>query len=287
MSNDLQAIGVVGAGTMGIGIAEVCARSGREVVLVEADAERAADGHGRLSSSLAHAVEAGKIERKEADTAQKHIRFTERLEELKDRDLVVEAVTEDTDVKLKVFEALDAIVQAPDAILASNTSSIPIMKLATATRRPEQVIGLHFFNPVPIIKLVELVPSLVTNDATHQRAEEFVKETLKKRAITSKDRAGFIVNALLIPFLLSGIRMVESGFATPEDIDTGFEVGCAHPMGPLSLTDLIGLDTTLAVANSLYDEFKESQYAPPPLLLRMVDAALLGRKTGRGFYAYT
>jgi 3-hydroxybutyryl-CoA dehydrogenase len=195
-------------------------------------------------------------------------------------------VVEDEATKVAIFRELDRHVAADDAILASNTSSIPIMKLGTATRRPEQVIGIHFFNPVPVLRLVELVASLMTSPDTVERSRTFATDLLDKRVIQSKDRAGFVVNALLIPYLLSAIRMMESGFASPEDIDTGMVEGCSHPMGPLRLTDLIGLDTTLAVAESLYEEFKEPLYAPPPLLSRMVDAGLLGRKTGRGFYEY-
>ncbi len=190
------------------------------------------------------------------------------------------------DPKVEVFAALDKVVVAEDAILASNTSSIPIMKLAMATERPSSVVGLHFFNPVPVLRLVELVSSLLTAPETAARAEEFATGALDKRVVRSKDRAGFIVNALLVPYLLSAIRMLESGFATAEDIDAGMVEGCAHPMGPLALTDLIGLDTTLAVAESLYAEFKEPLYAPPPLLSRMCEAGLLGRKSGRGFYDY-
>jgi 3-hydroxybutyryl-CoA dehydrogenase len=189
-------------------------------------------------------------------------------------------------MKVDIFKQLDAVVTSDDAILASNTSSIPIMKLGTATGRPEQVIGIHFFNPVPVLKLVELVTSLMTSPATSERSDSFATDVLGKHVIRSQDRAGFVVNALLIPYLLSAIRMMESGFASKEDIDTGMTEGCSHPMGPLRLTDLIGLDTTLAVAESLYEEFKEPLYAPPPLLSRMVDAGLLGRKTGRGFYDY-
>jgi 3-hydroxybutyryl-CoA dehydrogenase len=185
-----------------------------------------------------------------------------------------------------VFRTLDRIVADPSAILASNTSSIPIMKLAMATTRPGSVIGIHFFNPVPVLRLVELVTSLLTTPETEARAEAFASGPLGKHVIKAKDRAGFIVNALLIPYLLSAIRMMESGFATADDIDTGMVEGCNHPMGPLALTDLIGLDTTLAVAESLYEEFKEPLFAPPPLLSRMVEAGLLGRKTGHGFYAY-
>src|SRR5947207_2945463 len=202
-----------------------------------------------------------------------------------DRQLMAEAVAERSDVKAKVFEQLDAVT-GPGTILASNTSSIPIMRLAMMTRRPEEVLGLHFFNPVPVMRLVELVTSLLTNDTTAARAADFVEQVLHKRIVRSKDREGFIVNALLISYLLSAIRMIESGFANAAVIDAGMVEGCAHPMGPLALSDLIGLDTVSAVAESLYDEFKEPLYAPPPLLDRMCEAGLLGRKVGRGFYDY-
>lgn len=190
------------------------------------------------------------------------------------------------DLKLEMFRRLDKVTEEPAAILASNTSSIPVMRLAAVTSRPEHVLGLHFFNPVPVLPLVELVSSLLTAETTLARAGAFAGEVLGKRVIRSQDRAGFIVNALLVPYLLCAIRMLESSFATAEDIDTGMVQGCAHPMGPLRLSDLIGLDTAVHVANSLYDEFKEPLYAPPPLLLRMVEAELLGRKTGRGFFEY-
>jgi len=196
-------------------------------------------------------------------------------------------VVEDEALKTDVFALLDKVVEDDTAILASNTSSIPIMKLGMATNRPEQVIGIHFFNPVPILRLVELVTSLLTAPATTDRADEFATDVLGKHVIKSQDRAGFIVNALLVPYLLSAIRMLESGFASAEDIDTGMVEGCNHPMGPLHLADLIGLDTTMAVAESLYAEFKEPLYASPPLLSRMVEAGLLGRKAGRGFYDYS
>ena len=199
---------------------------------------------------------------------------------------MVEAVIENEAEKLEVFRGIDKAVEADDAILATNTSSIPVMKLAMATNRPASVLGLHFFNPVPVMHLVELIPSLLTAPETAARAEAFADNVLGKRVIRSKDRAGFIVNALLIPYLLSAIRMLESGFATAEDIDSGVVEGLRHPMGPLALTDLIGLDTTIAVSQSLYEEFKEPLYAPPPLLSRMVEAGLLGRKAGRGFYDY-
>jgi 3-hydroxybutyryl-CoA dehydrogenase len=198
----------------------------------------------------------------------------------------VEAIVEDEAAKTDLFRRLDKVVESAEAVLASNTSSIPIMKLAVATSRPSHVLGVHFFNPVPVLSLVELVPSPLTAEETTERARAFVEGPLGKHAIDCQDRAGFVVNSLLIPFVLSAIRMLESGFATAEDIDEGLVRGAAHPQGPLALADLIGLDTTKAVAESLYEEFKEPLYAPQPLLARMVDAGLLGRKTGRGFYTY-
>ena len=285
--DELQRVGVVGCGLMGSGIAEVCARAGRSVVVVEADGSAADRGRRRIESSIQRAVKAGKLAEDEAGAVLSRIELTTDFGALADRQLVVEAVVEAEAEKVRVFETLDKVVEAPDALLTSNTSSIPIMKLAMATGRPQQVLGLHFFNPVPVLPLVEVVASLLSGDEAVTLAERFAVEALGKRAIRAKDRAGFIVNALLIPYLLSAVRMMESGFATAEDIDTGMMKGCAHPMGPLALTDLIGLDTTMAVANSLYEEFKEPLYAAPPLLARMVDAGLLGKKTGRGFYDYT
>ena len=282
----LERVGLVGCGLMGSGIAEACARAGLDVVVVETSAGAMAAGERRIDASLQRAVRAGKLDEATAGAARGRIHTSTDLADLADRHVVIEAVTESEPEKLEVFTALDKLVEAPDAILASNTSSIHIMKLAMATQRPSQVVGIHFFNPVPVLPLVELVTSLLTSDTTVERARSFATEVLGKHVIRSKDRAGFIVNALLIPYLLSAVRMLESGFATEEDIDTGMVKGCAHPMGPLALADLIGLDTTVAVAQSLYDEFKEPLYAPPPLLLRMVDAGLLGRKSGRGFYSY-
>jgi 3-hydroxybutyryl-CoA dehydrogenase len=286
MAETMQRIGVIGAGVMGSGIAEVCARVGLDVVVCEADAAASERGHSRIERSLARAVKAGKLSENDATAAMERLRMVTSLDAMEDRQLTVEAVTESEALKLDVFRRLDQIVEDEHAILASNTSSIPIMKLAMATRRPESVVGLHFFNPVPVLPLVELIASLLSSDTTVERAQTFAEGALHKTVIRSGDRAGFIVNALLIPYLLSAIRMTESGFATPEDIDRGMVLGCAHPMGPLALSDLIGLDTVQAVAVSLYDEFKEQLYAPPPLLLRMVDAGLLGRKTGRGFFTY-
>ena len=286
VSSGMSRIGVVGCGLMGSGIAEVCARAGLDVVVGEMSEAAAESGRARLLTSLDRGLAAGKLTETERDQAVGNLSFTTDLAEFADRQLVVEAVAEDEQAKIGVFSALDKYVNDPTAILASNTSSIPIMKLGIATQRPEQVVGIHFFNPVPVLKLVELVTSLMTGPETVERAKRFAEETLHKRVIHSQDRAGFVVNALLIPYLLSAIRMMESGFATAEDIDTGMVEGCNHPMGPLHLADLIGLDTTLALAESLYQEFKEPLHAPPPLLSRMVEAGLLGRKSGRGFYEY-
>jgi len=286
MINGIERVGVVGCGLMGSGIAEVCARAGADVVVREVNQDALDRGRQRIEGSLDRAVKATKLEVADRDAALAHIRFTTDFADLADRQLVVEAVIENEAEKLEVFASLDKAVQDEDAVLASNTSSIPVMKLAMATHRPANVLGLHFFNPVPVMHLVELIPSLLTSQETSERAEAFAGTVLGKRVIRSKDRAGFIVNALLIPYLLSAIRMLESGFATAEDIDSGVVEGLRHPMGPLALTDLIGLDTTIAVSQSLYEEFKEPLYAPPPLLSRMVEAGLLGRKVGRGFYDY-
>jgi 3-hydroxybutyryl-CoA dehydrogenase len=279
-------VGVLGGGLMGSGIAEVSARAGLDVVIREVDAHACEAARGRIGKSLDRATRSGKLSQEDADAALGRITFTTEFEELSDRQLVVEAVVERESVKAEAFAMLDKVIQDGNAIFASNTSSIPIMKLAMATNRPERVVGLHFFNPVPVLRLVEIVPSLLTAPETIARVEAFATNQLDKRVIRSQDRSGFVVNALLIPYLLSAIRMLESGFATAEDIDAGMVEGCAHPMGPLALLDLIGLDTAMAVAQSLYEEFKEPLFAPPPLLSRMVDAGLLGRKSSRGFYEY-
>lgn len=277
-------VGVVGCGLMGSGIAEVCARAGLDVAVVESSPRAAAAGRERLSTSLRRAESRGKIE--SADAVLARISLGSDLDVMADRQIVVEAIAENERLKTDLFGLLDKIVLDEAAILASNTSSIPIMKLGVATQRPSQVIGIHFFNPVPVLSLVELVPSLLTTPEVTDRSRDFVQTILGKHAIACQDRAGFVVNSLLIPFILSAVRMLESGFATADDIDEGLVRGAAHPQGPLALADLIGLDTTQAVAESLYEEFKEPLYAPPPLLNRMVDAGLLGRKTGRGFHTY-
>lgn len=281
----IKNVGVVGCGLMGSGIAELCIRSGLDTLVFETDISAEGVGRHRIEESLARAVERGKLTKAERDAALAVLSFTTDLADFADRDLAIEAVPENEDLKLRVFARLDEEMK-PDALLASNTSSIPVIKLAAATSRPGQVLGLHFFNPVPVLNLVEIVPSLVTDDTAWQRIRSFVSDVLGRHVISSQDRAGFVVNSLLIPYILSAIRMFESGFALAHDIDEGMVRGCAHPMGPLRLADHIGLDTTFAIAESLYAEFKEPLYAPPPLLCRMVQAGQLGRKTGRGFYDY-
>ncbi|MFI5036353.1 MAG: 3-hydroxybutyryl-CoA dehydrogenase [Acidimicrobiales bacterium] len=282
----MDRVGVVGCGLMGSGIAEIAARAGADVVVIERDRDAVAAGQARVERSLSRAVAAGKVPEEEAAQAHANLSYSTDFTRLTDRQIVIEAVAEEESLKTEVFTTLDQVVHDPGAILATNTSSIPIIKLAMATSRPEQVIGMHFFNPVPVLKLVEVISSLLTSPETTARVHDYAGVALKKKVITSPDRAGFVVNALLIPYLLSAIRMLESGFASAEDIDTGMVVGCAHPLGPLALTDLIGLDTTLAVAESLYEEFKEPHFAPPPLLSRMTQAGLHGRKSGQGFYSY-
>jgi 3-hydroxybutyryl-CoA dehydrogenase len=283
---DIQRVGVVGAGLMGSGIAEVHARAGLDVAVTEVSEPALDAGRSRIEKSLQRGVKSGKLASEDADAALSRLTFTTDLGAFADRDLVIEAILEQEQAKVEVFRQLDKTVEREDAIFASNTSSIPIMKLGMATGRPQQVVGIHFFNPVPVLPLVELVPSLLTDDETVKRADEHATGVLGKTVIRSQDRAGFIVNSLLVPYLLSAIRMIESGFASAEDIDRGMELGTAHPMGPLRLSDLIGLDTIKAIADSMYTEFKEPLYSSPPLLLRMVDAGLLGKKTGRGFYSY-
>jgi len=270
---------------MGSGIAEVSARAGLDVVVTESSPAAAEAGMARVANSLKRAVASGRLSEADHNATWQRLAFGHQLDALGECDVVIEAVAEDEAMKIDIFGQLDTLCK-PEAVLASNTSSIPIMKLARATKRESQVIGIHFFNPVPVLPLVELVTSLLTSTETATDMEDFASTTLGKTVIRSRDRAGFIVNALLIPYILAAIRMLESGFATADDIDTGMVKGCAHPMGPLHLADLIGLDTVQAVAESLYSEFKEQLYTPPSLLLRMVEAGLLGRKAGSGFYEY-
>jgi 3-hydroxybutyryl-CoA dehydrogenase len=282
----IQRVGVVGAGQMGAGIAEVSARAGVDVKVFEPTDALISAGRGRIAKSLERGVSAGKITERERDDAAALLSFTTDLNDLGDRQLVIEAVVEDEAVKAKIFADLDGILTDPDAVLASNTSSIPIMKLAAATKNPRRVLGLHFFNPVPVLPLVELVSTLVTDEAVAARTEEFAGAVLGKQVVRCSDRSGFVVNALLVPYLLSAIRMVEAGFASAEDIDKAVVAGLSHPMGPLRLSDLVGLDTLKLIADKMFEEFRESQYAPPPRLLRMVEAGLLGKKSGQGFYSY-
>jgi 3-hydroxybutyryl-CoA dehydrogenase len=281
----MERIGVVGCGLMGAGITEVVARAGLEVVVVEATDEAADAGRQRLLRSLERASVRGKLD-EDVEAVLGRVAVTTDFDALADRQLVLEAVIEDERAKTEVFRRLDRTVTGEDAVLASNTSSIPVTRLATATERPGSVLGVHFFNPVPVLPLVELVPGLRTASSTTERARAFVEDRLGKQVVLSPDRAGFVVNALLIPFVLSAVRMLESGFASAEDIDRGLVLGAAHPQGPLALADLIGLDTVHAIAESLHAEYKEPHFASPPLLARMVDAGLLGRKTGRGFHTY-
>lgn len=283
---EITRIGVVGGGLMGSAIAEVCARSGMSVIVAEVNDEAAAKARSRMEKSLSRGVDKGKLTAAEATAALGRLTVAASLDALADRQWVIEAATENEEIKLGLFRRMDEVITDPEAILASNTSSIPIARLATATSRPDRVVGMHFFNPATVQKLVEVIPSLLTSEETVAAVTELATGTLGKTVIRAKDRAGFVVNALLIPYMLSAIRMVEAGHATADDIDTGMVLGCAHPMGPLALTDLVGLDTTLAVAESLYAEFGEASYAPPPLLRRMVESGLWGRKSGRGFYVY-
>ena len=282
----IERVGVVGGGQMGSGIAEVSAKAGANVIVFEPTEELADAARKRLTGSLERAASKGKLSEGDRDAALGRLTFTTSLGDLSDRQLVIEAVVEDEAVKGKIFAQLDELITDPDAVLASNTSSIPIMKIAAATKNPGRVLGLHFFNPVPVLPLVELVSTLVTSEGALARTEEFAAGTLGKKVVRCGDRSGFIVNALLVPYLLSAIRMAEAGVATVEDIDTAVVAGLSHPMGPLRLSDLIGLDTMKLIADSMYDEYKDPGYAPPPLLLRMVEAGQLGKKSGQGFYSY-
>jgi len=285
--SEIKRVGVVGGGIMGSGIAEVCARAELDVVLVEAHAAAAEAARDLIARSLRRAADRGKLTAAEADAALGRVRVGAELVEIADRELVVEAVVEDKRVKLDLFRRLAEVVADPTAVLCSNTSSIPIVELASAAgERSPYVLGLHFFNPVPVLSLVEVIPSLLTTPETVSRATAFASGQLGKDPIVAPDRAGFTVNSLLIPYLLSAIRMLEQGLADAEDIDKGMVEGCAHPMGPLALADLIGLDTVMGVAETLYAEHREQLFAPPPLLQRLVSAGLLGRKSRRGLYSY-
>ena len=282
----IERVGIVGGGQMGAGIAEVCAKAGVEVIVHEINDELADAAEARVIKSLQRAVEKGKLDTEAHDAALSRMRFDSDLFLMADRQLVIEAIVEDERIKTELFDRLDRIVTEEDAILASNTSSIPITRIGRATRRPESVVGMHFFNPATVMPLVEIVHSVATSGDTANRAATFAAHTLGKVVVHTKDRAGFIVNMLLCPYIFEAIRMYESGFATREDIDAAMVNGAGYPMGPLTLADLIGNDVMLAVADSLHEEYGEPRYAAPPLLKRMVEAGMLGRKTGKGFYTY-
>lgn len=283
----IEKVGIVGGGQMGGGIAEVCAKAGVDVIVVEMTAELADKSRSTIERSLVRALERGKIDEEGRQSALGNMTFTADLDAFRDRDLVIEAVVENLDVKRDLFARIDEIVQSRDAILASNTSSIPITQIATATNRPGSVIGMHFFNPATVMPLVEVISTVVSDESVVDRAARFASDTLGKTVVRAKDRAGFIVNKLLCPYIFEAIRMYEDGFATREDIDTAMVNGVGYPMGPLTLSDLIGNDTMLAVADAFMEEYQDPRYAAPPLLKRMVEAGLLGRKSGRGFYDYT
>jgi 3-hydroxybutyryl-CoA dehydrogenase len=280
----IERVAVLGGGLMGSGIAESVARAGLPVMVRDIDEAAFEAARGRIEKSLGHAVERGKVDKDEAAGILNRIAYTERLEEIADADLVIEAVPENAELKANILGQVAGLVSA-DALIASNTSSIPIAQLAAGLDRPERVLGLHFFSPVPVMRLVEIVVALDTSDATATAAQDFAAR-IGKRAIVTKDRSGFIVNMLLVPYLMAAVRMYEEGFASAEDIDEGMKLGCGHPMGPLTLADMIGLDVLYSIGDSLYEEFKQTEYAPPPLLKRMVASGRIGRKANRGFYEY-
>ncbi|MDX2548120.1 3-hydroxybutyryl-CoA dehydrogenase [Streptomyces sp. WI04-05B] len=286
MSITIQRVGVVGCGTMGSGIAQVCALAGLDVMVAAASGASLDRGRARLTGSFDRALGKGKITSQDHENALARVSYTSDLEDLADRQLVVESISESEPAKRELFARLDRVIQDPEAVLASNTSSISVLGLARATVDGGRVIGMHFFNPVTALPLVEMVSTLLTDEKTAVRAEEFVTGVLGKRIIRSPDRAGFTVNALLIPYLLSAVRMVESGHVSADTVDDAMTLGCSHPMGPLRLADLIGLDVVASIAETLHEEFREPHYAPPPLLRRMVETGMLGRKTGQGFHHY-
>ncbi len=277
-------LGVVGCGLMGSGIAEVAAKSGLNTVVREINEVLLERGRGLLQKSLATGVDRGKLSEAERDAALSRLTFVTELDGLSQCDVVIEAATENPTLKKEIFAALDAACK-PETILASNTSSIPIIELAASTKRPKQVVGMHFFNPVPVMKLVEVISTIVSDEPSVQTVKELAA-ILGKKAVLVKDRAGFVVNVLLIPYLLDAVRLVEQGVSTREDIDEAMRLGCGYPMGPLQLLDFVGIDTTYYIAEIMFDEFKDPKFAPPTLLKHMNIAGLHGRKTGRGFYDY-
>jgi len=282
---EIRRVAVLGCGLMGSGIAEVSARAGYETWVREVSDELCEKGRNAIEKSLGRAVEKGKLSPEERDAALGRLHFTTSLEDLKDVDIVIEAVTEDLDLKNAMFRALDQIC-GPSTIFASNTSSLTIADMAAATKRPDRMVGLHFFNPVPVMKLVEVVRTIATSEGTFRTAFEFAK-TLGKEPIVAKDTSGFIVNRLLVPYMLDAIRALEQGLGTIEDIDKGMVLGTGYPMGPFTLSDFVGVDTLYRIAEIMFEEYRETRFAPPPLLKRMVSMGYFGRKSGRGFYDYS
>lgn len=284
---NITRVGIVGGGQMGGGVAELTAKAGLPTVVREVSPEASERSRAGIQKSLDRALERGKLDEAAHGAALGNLSFTTEFGDLADCDLVVEAVIESFDLKAEVFRALDEVVTSPDAVLATNTSSIPIIDIAMTTGRPEKVLGLHFFNPAPVMKLVEVIPSVRTDEAVTAEVTAFATDVLGKVVVAAKDRAGFVVNMLLVPYLNAAMRMYADGHASAEDIDNGMKLGAAHPMGPLELSDMIGLDTMMLVAETLFEEYGDDFYLPPPLLKRMVAAGQLGRKTGRGFYDYS
>ncbi len=281
---EISKVGIVGCGQMGHGVAQICAQAGWDVVVREADRGALDKGIGKIEKQLARAVEKGKAEQSDADAVRARIQGTTSYSDLANCDLVIEAITEDLALKLEMWREVDGIVKQ-GAIFATNTSSLSVIDQAASTSRAERFLGLHFFNPAQVMKLVEVVRGITTSDEAFDAGVEFTT-SLGKLGIPTRDTAGFIVNRLLVPYLLDAIRCVEEGLGTPQDIDTGMKLGCGHPMGPLTLLDFVGLDTTYYIANIMFEEYREPVYAPPPLLKRMVLAGRLGKKSGRGFYQY-
>ncbi|PYQ11201.1 MAG: 3-hydroxybutyryl-CoA dehydrogenase [Acidobacteria bacterium] len=281
----VKVVGVVGCGLMGSGIAQVCAEAGYDVIVSEVSGDLLKKGLGKIESFLARGVEKGKVTAEKKAEVLGRLQGTTSLEELSGCDIVIEAVVENLDVKREVYQVLDRVCAA-STIFASNTSSLSITGLAAVTKRADRFVGLHFFNPVPLMKLVEVVRSPLTSAEAFAQALDFAR-SLGKTPVRSTDRTGFIVNRLLVPYLLDAIRAVEEGVGSVADIDEGMRLGCGHPMGPLTLLDFVGLDTTCYIADIMFDEFRERRFAPPPLLKRMVQAGLHGRKTGKGFYDYS
>jgi 3-hydroxybutyryl-CoA dehydrogenase len=281
---EIRKVGVCGCGLMGSGIVEVSARAGYDVVVREIDEALLKKGLGRIDKSLSRAVAKGKATEADKKKVQSKIRGTVELGDLSDCDLLIEGITENLEEKIELYRELDRLVKK-EALFASNTSSLSITEMAASTERPDKFVGLHFFNPVPVMKLVEVVRAEVTSDETYEAARKFA-ESVGKTVVSCRDSPGFVVNRLLVPYLLDAIRALESGVATREDLDNGMKLGCGHPMGPLELTDFVGLDTTYYIAEIMFEEFKDHHYAAPPLLKRMVKAGHLGRKTKKGFYDY-